>query len=205
MHISIYFGNNPMHIYEKEVQPATSLSTVIIENPENQTILDIIDKLKKGELKEVMVVTGDIEKTKNFVLSHFKIIEAAGGIVENENNELLFIFRRCKWDLPKGKIEPSESPEFAAKREIQEETGINEMVLNKKIADTFHYYSGWGEEILKISHWFHCYCKSNVTTTPQIEEDITEIRWFDKRALEFPLSNTYATVQFLIDSFLKTT
>jgi 8-oxo-dGTP pyrophosphatase MutT (NUDIX family) len=36
--------------------------------------------------------------------SLFKIIEAAGGVVKNGRGEILFIFRRGKWDLPKGKI-----------------------------------------------------------------------------------------------------
>ena len=39
---------------------------------------------------------------------------AAGGIVENENKELLFLFRNGYWDLPKGHWESGESLPFTA-------------------------------------------------------------------------------------------
>ncbi|MBM3413275.1 MAG: NUDIX hydrolase, partial [Bacteroidetes bacterium] len=38
-----------------------------------------------------------------------KKILAGGGVVVNENNQVLFIFRRKKWDLPKGKLDPEEN------------------------------------------------------------------------------------------------
>ncbi|QQS63451.1 MAG: NUDIX domain-containing protein [Chitinophagaceae bacterium] len=68
---------------------------------------------------------------------NFKIVEAAGGIVQNENKEILFIYRRNKWDLPKGKIEKKELPENAAAREIEEETGIKTFILKRKLAVHF--------------------------------------------------------------------
>ncbi|MBK8711560.1 MAG: NUDIX domain-containing protein [Niastella sp.] len=54
----------------------------------------------------------------------FTFIEAAGGLVQNEDKEILFIYRSGKWDLPKGKIEKKETPQIAATRKIQEETGL---------------------------------------------------------------------------------
>jgi 8-oxo-dGTP pyrophosphatase MutT (NUDIX family) len=38
-----------------------------------------------------------------------KTIVAAGGLVFNENKELLMIYRRSKWDLPKGKLDEGEN------------------------------------------------------------------------------------------------
>ena len=57
-----------------------------------------------------------------------KII-AAGGLVTNKHNELLMIFRRAKWDLPKGKLDEGESIEACAVREVEEETGIKNISL----------------------------------------------------------------------------
>ena len=54
----------------------------------------------------------------------FKVIEAAGGMVQNEPNEILFIFRHDKWDLPKGKIEEEKAKKWLALREVKEECGI---------------------------------------------------------------------------------
>ena len=52
------------------------------------------------------------------------LIEAAGGLVKNENGDYLFIYRNDKWDLPKGKIEKDEKTKVAAVREVEEECGI---------------------------------------------------------------------------------
>ena len=53
----------------------------------------------------------------------------AGGLVLNQYNEVLFIFRKNLWDLPKGKIEYYETLEKAALREVVEETGVLENCL----------------------------------------------------------------------------
>ena len=54
-------------------------------------------------------------------------------IIKNEKEELLVIFEK-KWDcwvFPGGKIEPNETPEEAAKREVFEETNL--IIENLKI------------------------------------------------------------------------
>ncbi len=67
-------------------------------------------------------------------------IIAAGGIVVNPNKEILWIFRRGFWDLPKGKLDPNESIEACAIREVMEETGISNLVLGDLILTTKHLY-----------------------------------------------------------------
>jgi 8-oxo-dGTP pyrophosphatase MutT (NUDIX family) len=52
-------------------------------------------------------------------------MNTAGGIVINKGNQVLLIFRKGKWDLPKGKSENGESLKKTAKREVVEETGID--------------------------------------------------------------------------------
>ena len=53
----------------------------------------------------------------------------AGGLILNQYNEVLFIFRKNLWDLPKGKVEFYETLEKAALREVIEETGVLENCL----------------------------------------------------------------------------
>ena len=84
----------------------------------------------------------------------FILQEAAGGIVRNEVEETLLIFRRGKWDLPKGKIDYDESPEEAAIREVKEECGLKNVELGKELAATFHTYPQDGKRVLKKTHWF---------------------------------------------------
>ena len=68
------------------------------------------------------------------------IIVAAGGLVWNEKNELLMIFRQGKWDLPKGKLDDGETIEECAVREVVEETGLKEVKLGGFIGITQHEY-----------------------------------------------------------------
>ena len=76
------------------------------------------------------------ENWKDFS-DNYKVIEAAGGLVFNQKNEILMIFRNGKWDLPKGKLEAGESVESCAVREVEEECGVSDLKIIKKLKDTF--------------------------------------------------------------------
>jgi 8-oxo-dGTP diphosphatase len=54
------------------------------------------------------------------------MIRAAGGVVMNDAGEMAVVYRPKydDWTLPKGKLEPGESWEQAAIREVLEETGL---------------------------------------------------------------------------------
>lgn len=77
------------------------------------------------------------------------LIKAAGGIVSNETNKYLFIFRNGKWDLPKGKIEKGENSRVAAVREVQEECGIRIDSSRDKVCNTYHIYKINGAMVIK--------------------------------------------------------
>jgi 8-oxo-dGTP pyrophosphatase MutT (NUDIX family) len=123
-----------------------------------------------------------------------RIIRAAGGLVQNERGAILFMFRRNKWDLPKGKIDAGESPEECAVREVQEETGIGEVALKDFLLITHHTYEENGTSILKETHWFRMFATGDQELIPQIEEDITELKWVDAGGLAEMLGNTYPNI-----------
>ena len=132
--------------------------------------------------------------TKNLIL-----IEAAGGIVYHQNsNDILFIFRRNKWDLPKGKIDEGESIEQAAIREVAEECGIHSHKIVRKFKDTYHIYFFKNQWILKRTYWFIMQCETSERLVPQAEEDITEIKWINKNDLNEVLENTYQMIAEII-------
>ena len=123
-----------------------------------------------------------------------QIITAGGGLVFNEKDELLMIFRRGFWDLPKGKLDAGETIDACAIREVQEETGITHIELKEKIADTYHVYKEFGKHILKESHWYKMQCNTEQKLVPQTEEDITDIKWVKRSDLKNYTSNTYQTI-----------
>ena len=53
------------------------------------------------------------------------VIESAGGLVCNHYHHILLMFKRGKWDMPKGRIEQGQCREEAALREVHEEPGLD--------------------------------------------------------------------------------
>jgi 8-oxo-dGTP pyrophosphatase MutT (NUDIX family) len=129
----------------------------------------------------------------------FRFIEAAGGLVKNEKNELLGIYRNGCWDLPKGKVEKAEKIEEAAIREVEEECGISNLVLGVKLAETFHLYKIKTELILKKTHWFSMTAFEQDSLVPQTEEGIEKVHWMNRDFLdtEFKIK-TYRQLNELI-------
>ncbi len=132
-----------------------------------------------------------------------KKIIAGGGVVVNEKNQVLFIYRRKKWDLPKGKLDPGEDIKACAIREVMEETGIRNLTIGNLIIVTTHSYEENGLNLQKETHWFEMKASTvdNSTLTPQLEEDIEKIEWVSLENLEEYLSETYTTIQQVLNSW----
>ena len=142
-------------------------------------VIDMLEKTKRFE--SVTIHAPDLKKLWNDFKSLFKVMKAAGGVVFNQENEILVMFRRGFWDLPKGKIDPGETKKQAAVREVEEETGITNIELGKKIGRTFHTFPQKGKRILKYTYWY----KMNAPKTnliPQTEEGIEKCEWINKES-----------------------
>jgi ADP-ribose pyrophosphatase YjhB (NUDIX family) len=134
----------------------------------------------------------------------FTRIEAAGGIVRNQEEEYLFIKRLGVWDLPKGKLHKKENIQDGALREVTEETGLTNLEIKKQLPSTYHIYTDRkGNEVLKETYWFEMLCKEDQTLVPQLEEDITEVKWFNAGELNIPIQDTYASLRQLLESYLN--
>ena len=206
--IKIYFPNGFLSISEpldfnNKTPSMDSLNGLYLDSPSENSFLEHLTQLETSKLNSLNIVTNQRDIYMNLITAKYKVIEAAGGIIENENKELLFIYRRGKWDLPKGKMEPYESPEECAVREIEEETGVVHLKLIKKLTDTYHIYDTYGEDVLKISHWYALKSNTAQQLSPQTEEDITEIRWFSRADLHIPLANTFPTISDLVNVYIS--
>ena len=164
-----------------------------------------IDLLENTSCPEINVFGENIDEVWEDFSHMFKVVEAAGGVVENKNKEILFIYRIGKWDLPKGKIEKDESLENAAIREIEEETGLSELILEEFLNNTFHIYKERnGEKILKTTYWFRVKHVGDEVPKPQVEEGISAVSWKDEFSIHkevFP--NTFENIKLIVNDFWK--
>lgn len=125
-----------------------------------------------------------------------KKVLAAGGIVLNEKNEILLIYRHSKWDLPKGHVEKGESFEHCALREVKEETGIRNIHISRFIGTTEHeYFDNYlHEDAVKETYWFEMITDKNQSFHPQLEEDIEWIRWIPSKDVLSFLKDSYRNI-----------
>lgn len=123
-------------------------------------------------------------------------IIAAGGLVLNEKNDILMIFRRGKWDLPKGKLDEGEKIEDCAVREVMEETGLTQLDLGRLLVITQHtYFDQWiKKDVIKQTHWYLMKASLDQPLVPQTTEDIESIEWVSKSQLSERLENSYDTI-----------
>ena len=82
----------------------------------------------------------------------------------------------------------------AALREVQEETGIDELVLRDLICITDHCYIRDGKWHLKHTWWYDMLYTDPTDLTPQTEEDISKAAWVAKSSLPPFLLNTYPSI-----------
>lgn len=208
MQIKIYFGDKPVYLCDDIDASMNELlhhpDVVFIDELSTPAINALLHEIKKEDFHAGIIWNNNFEKLKKAFFKHFSVIEAAGGIVQNKEKDILFIFRKGKWDLPKGKMEKGEIPETCAEREIEEETGVVKLKLKKKICDTYHTYEDFGKHMLKISHWYYFTCTGKQTLVPQTEEDITDIQWIATKEIKKPVSNTYETIKDVLRDFFDT-
>ena len=151
--------------------------------------------LKIFETANTIVVQDSmIEAYIEQFLGEFKYVEAAGGLVENENGETLMIYCYRHWDLPKGHVDAGESDEECAVREIAEETGVTGAKIVRFLRNTFHAYCVYGEWELKRTAWYHL-TAPNCPTKPQEEEDIAVAKWCTPEEVEENMQQTYPTIR----------
>lgn len=148
-----------------------------------------------------LIYEGNKEEMFNSFQQVFMEITAGGGIVWNENEELLMIHRLGKWDLPKGKLDPGENLEKCAVREVAEETGLRNIKLINEAKPTYHIYELKENWILKYTAWYQMKAPTQ-HLVPQAEEDITQAVWVPKREIAEKLENSYPNIIYLLQDII---
>lgn len=198
MYIKIYFDNKPLFLTEKvdaDLEPyAHHDDAVFIDEFSPRAVNSIIHEMQQEKVHAGILLHPKLEELKKAFWKKFVVIQAAGGVVLNEENKMLFMFRRGKWDLPKGKLDPGETLEECAIREVEEETGLKKIELKTFLLTTYHTYHENGKHILKESHWYAMRAAGGQKLVAQAEEGITEVRWVGKEGLHEMMSNTFPSI-----------
>ena len=135
--------------------------------------------------------------------SEFEYVEAAGGVVADDAQNVLMIYRRERWDLPKGHIDAGEDALTAAVREIEEETGVSGLKFVTELCNTLHAYNVYGKWELKRTYWFG-FETLQTATQPQTEEDIQTAQWCSAVEVDENLKKSYPTIREVIYEYRRT-
>jgi 8-oxo-dGTP pyrophosphatase MutT (NUDIX family) len=181
MFIKIYFNEKPLFLcdtVDETLQPFVHHDDAIfIDELNTHTIKAMIHEMEQPEIHAGVFYHPDLEELKKAFYKKFSIVLASGGLVQNSNSDILMIFRRGKWDLPKGKLDKGETLETCAVREVEEETGLQKVKLLSPLTVTYHTYHEGSRFILKESHWYSMKVTGEQKLVPQTNEGIQEIRW----------------------------
>ena len=162
------------------------------ESPDTHSLICMVET--SDSLHRICIPTEDVEATYRMICAEFKEVNAGGGLVSNRRGDYLLISRNGLWDLPKGHQDSGEPIETTALREVQEETGIDDLELNDLICITDHCYKRDGAWHLKHTWWYSMTYNDPTDLTPQREEDISKAAWVAKSSLPPYLTNTYPSI-----------
>ncbi|MEN8885076.1 MAG: NUDIX domain-containing protein [Winogradskyella sp.] len=191
---TIFVGDKPI-ILTTEVERESGFESYLIKTV---NINKVIKRLNTTNLESVQLIGENSNKLLKQFLKLLPNVVAGGGKVYNQKNEILFIYRNNKWDLPKGKTEGKETIEATAIREVEEETGVSGLFITKPLPITYHIFKRNGKHKIKVTYWFEMKTDFDGELFPQEDEGITNVTWLDDKATVKALENSYANIKILI-------
>lgn len=190
----VFVGAKPI-VLTTQVEKETNFKNYLLNTV---NIRKVIKELNNTSLEEVRLIHKNEEKLLKKFLKKLPNVVAGGGKVFNDKNEILFIYRNDKWDLPKGKVEGKETIEETSIREVTEETGVTGLKITKPLETTYHIFKRNGRFKIKITYWFEMKTSFNADLNPEENEGITKVEWLNKQQVEEALKNSYANIQALV-------
>jgi len=196
----VFIKNKPLFFIEND-EDISRLDSQFVHTcnstAQKKTILD-----QHSSSENPVYVQGDrFDEVWGLFFGNYKTVQAAGGVVINNKNQVLFIFRNGFWDLPKGKVEDDEAIEVAAIREVEEECGIRKPRIINKALVTYHTYDTYGENCIKPTHWYLMQYDGDEELLAQEEEGITNVQWVNQEDIASKMLNTYSSIIDVIGAF----
>lgn len=192
----IYFDRRTIIICRPEEATLSDPNAVEFHFKQPSDISALVEMFElSSTLEKIYIPSAEPEDCYKKICEEFREVNAAGGLVENRRGDYLLIKRDGLWDLPKGHQEAGEDIMVTALREVQEETGVDDLSLGDLICVTDHCYKRNGIWHLKHTWWYRMYYLKPLDLTPQTEEDITKAAWVAKSSLPPFLKNTYPSIK----------
>ena len=190
----VFFNRKPIFLITKIIKQDNNNPMLHLRYSSSE---NIIKALKSKKVKSLFLYHSNQEKLWKNLLKKFPIVQAAGGLVINSKSEYLFIFRNNKWDLPKGGIEKKENIKDAALREVNEETGVEDIEIIKPLPMTYHFFKRNGVFRLKKTFWYLMKTEFDGKFKPQLIEGITKVEWKLEEELNEIFKNSYENIKTL--------
>lgn len=204
MYIKIYFDNKPLFLcndVDASLQPYVHHDdAVFIDELNLHTVKSMIHEMQEPSVHAGVFFHSDLNELKTAFFKKFTLVLAGGGFVQNDMNEVLMMFRRGKWDLPKGKMDKKETFEQCAIRETEEETGLKKITLISPLITSYHTYHEGTRYVLKETKWFKMKVNGEQKLKPQLEEQITKLEWVGKSDLKKYMENSFPSINDVLEA-----
>ena len=191
----VFVNDKPLFL-TNEIVKETDFQLFLLESAD---IKQVIVKIFQNKIQKAYLYHPDEKEIMKTLKTKIPVQKAGGGLVYNAKNEVLFIFRNGKWDLPKGGTEKGEAIEDTAMREVEEETGVGNLVVNQKLQKTYHIFKRNGRLKLKITHWFEMRTTFDGIPEGQAEEGIEKVAWLNPEEIKEALKNSYENIKLLFE------
>ena len=191
----VFVNDKPLFL-TNEIEKETDFQLFLLESVD---IEQLIIKMFQNKIQKASLYYPDEKAILKKMKEKIPVCKAGGGLVYNKKGEVLFIFRGGKWDLPKGGTEKGEDIEDTAMREVEEETGVNQLRITKKLQKTYHIFKRNGVYKLKITQWFEMHSDFEGIPVGQLEEGIEKAVWLSPKEMPEILKKSYENIKLLFE------
>ena len=190
------FVNDKPFFLTNQIVKETDFQLFLLESTD---VEQLVIKMFNNKIKKCYLYYPDEKVIFKKLKEKIPVQRAGGGFVYNKNGEVLFILRNGKWDLPKGGKEKGEKMSHTALREVEEETGVNKLLVTKKLQKTYHIFKRNGKYKLKITQWFEMTSDFDGIALGQAEEGIEKVAWLNPQQVKEALTNSYENIKLLFE------
>ena len=189
------FVNDKPFFLTNEIVKETDFQFFLLESAD---IEKLVVNMYNNKIKKCYLYYPDEKVILKKLKEKIPVQRAGGGLVFNKKGQVLFIFRNGKWDLPKGGKEKREKMKLTAMREVEEETGVDNLIITKRLQKTYHIFKRNGVYKLKITQWYEMKTDFQGIPVGQLEEGIEKVAWLNPEQIQEAMKNSYENIKLIL-------